>query len=186
MSRIVRTILAAVTASIVLAVPNSAPASATSSKATIVPSPEQFNNRVVYRHEVVIAADRTRIWQLLTDFPAYKDWNPFVIQAEGKAIPGATVNVKAVFHGLALKFKQKVTTVAPEEEFCWEDAGWNSKFASAHRCRTLIPMSDGTVLFTQEVVIDGGLIKVADLFMGHPLREGVEAETTALKWHAEH
>ncbi|MBA3489617.1 MAG: hypothetical protein H0T78_08750 [Longispora sp.] len=88
--------------------------------------------------------------------------------------------------GIILPFKQRVLTVQHEEELCWEDSGWNSWFVSAHRCRTLETLPGGRVLLKQDVAIDGGLIGVAELFMGRSLRNGVAAETAALKWQAEH
>ena len=78
-----------------------------------------------------------------------------------------------------------VLTVQPQREFCWKDAGWNSWFVYGQRCRWLEPQGDGTVLFTQELLLDGPFAGAASHMMGEALRDGMAAETAALKQYAE-
>ena len=40
------------------------------------------------RTEVEIAAPMDDVWRMLTDLAAYRDWNPFIISAEGWAEVG--------------------------------------------------------------------------------------------------
>ena len=41
-----------------------------------------------------IAAPPARVWQVLTDFAAYGDWNPFIRQIAGDAVPGARLTAR--------------------------------------------------------------------------------------------
>ncbi len=34
------------------------------------------SDSVTFHEEIVIAADKARVWELLTDFAHYRDWNP--------------------------------------------------------------------------------------------------------------
>jgi hypothetical protein len=36
-----------------------------------------------------------RVWQVLTDLPAYAEWNPFVMRAEGALVVGGRLSVTA-------------------------------------------------------------------------------------------
>jgi uncharacterized protein YndB with AHSA1/START domain len=36
---------------------------------------------------IEIDATQERVWQILTDFAAYPDWNPFITRASGTARP---------------------------------------------------------------------------------------------------
>jgi hypothetical protein len=44
---------------------------------------------------VDIAATPERVWRVLTDLPAYPDWNPFVTRAEGALVEGGRLSVSA-------------------------------------------------------------------------------------------
>jgi uncharacterized protein YndB with AHSA1/START domain len=41
------------------------------------------------RAEVEVEASPERIWEVLTDFAAYRQWNPFIVEGAGRAVPAA-------------------------------------------------------------------------------------------------
>ena len=47
---------------------------------------------------VVVEAPRELIWDVLTDFEAYDEWNPYVTRATGTASEGATVELHPRAH----------------------------------------------------------------------------------------
>lgn len=140
---------------------------------------------VVYREEAVIAADPARVWQLLVDFDGYRSWNPWLVRAEGEAVPGADVTVRVTMGPTVMTAHHTVLTVRPQAELCWRDAGWNSWFVYGQRCRWIEQRADGTVLFRQELLLDGPLSGLAAATTGRSLRAGMAAETAALKRTAE-
>ena len=44
---------------------------------------------------VDIDATPERVWQVLSDLPAYAEWNPFITEAEGAFVVGERVSVAA-------------------------------------------------------------------------------------------
>jgi hypothetical protein len=146
---------------------------------------EPSAHSVVYRDSAVIAATPTQVWNVLIDFAAYASWNPWLVWAEGEARPGAAVRVDVMLGKRKMRARHTVLVVEPEQRFCWCDAGWNSWFVYGQRSRTLTAQADGTVLFEQELLLDGPLNRVARLFQGTALRDGMAAETVALKQRVE-
>jgi hypothetical protein len=43
------------------------------------------------RTEIEIAASATTVWAVLTDFPRYGEWNPFLERVATELVPGAPV-----------------------------------------------------------------------------------------------
>jgi uncharacterized protein YndB with AHSA1/START domain len=45
------------------------------------------------RSEIEIQASEERVWQLLTDFASFPQWNPFIRRASGEAKAGSRLEV---------------------------------------------------------------------------------------------
>jgi hypothetical protein len=140
---------------------------------------------VVYESDAVIHGTVDQVWDTLTDLPRYHEWNPWVVSASGTLAPGGSVVVQVVLNGRQQKADHTVLTVNPKSDFCWRDAGWNSWFVYGQRCRWLTPHADGTVGYHVELLLDGPIDWLADWTNGKALREGMAAETAALKQHVE-
>src|SRR5271154_7013983 len=77
--------------------------------------------------QIDIAASASRLWQILTDFPAYSDWNPFITKIEGRPEVGARLRVRISPPGRTeVMFKPTILMVAREWELRW-------------RCRRIVP-----------------------------------------------
>ena len=46
--------------------------------------------------EIVIEASPDVVWEVLSDFEAYSDWNPYAIRLEGEAAPGQVLTLEIV------------------------------------------------------------------------------------------
>ena len=68
--------------------------------------------------EVEIKASADTVWRILTNFPAYDIWNPYIYPASGDAVAGHTLDLtlrgSAVIH-----FAPKVLVAKPNEELSW-------------------------------------------------------------------
>ena len=70
--------------------------------------------------EIEINASPERVWQVLTDFSALPDWNPFIRTAEGNLNVGdrLKVYIKAS-KGMGMSFKPTVLRAEPNRELRW-------------------------------------------------------------------
>jgi hypothetical protein len=70
--------------------------------------------------EIDIAASASRIWQVLTNFPAYSQWNPFMTEIEGRPELGARLRVQICPPGRsAFTFRPTILVAAREWELRW-------------------------------------------------------------------
>lgn len=73
------------------------------------------------RSEIDIAANPDRVWAVLTDFPAYESWNPFVRRISGEQTVGARLSVTIQPDGgKAMSFKPRLLMFAPQKELRWK------------------------------------------------------------------
>ena len=77
------------------------------------------------RTEVEIDAPAASVWDVLTDFKAYHEWNPFITSVAGKLAVGETLEVKlATTDGKEFTFKPSVLVVEPARELRWRGKLW--------------------------------------------------------------
>ena len=70
--------------------------------------------------EIEINAPSAVVWKVLTDFPGYGSWNPFIRQIEGKLIVGKRLRVFARLPcGLPMVLWPKVLGFGIEQEMRW-------------------------------------------------------------------
>ncbi|GII90529.1 SRPBCC domain-containing protein [Sinosporangium siamense] len=68
---------------------------------------------------VDIDAPPSRVWEVLTDFAAYPEWNPFIERAEGRAEAGARLSNHLRVNGEIMVFGPTVLAASPGRELRW-------------------------------------------------------------------
>jgi len=68
------------------------------------------------RTEILINATPEQVWQVLTDFPAHPQWDPFFANIEGKVAPGESLNVR---FRQGMTMRPRVTEARRGEVFEW-------------------------------------------------------------------
>lgn len=131
-----------------------------------------------------IAATPTRVWEILTDFAAYPQWNPFIVRVAGLPVVGGRLVVTIQPPGRkAMMFRPVVLAATPEVELRW-------------RGRLLMPgLFDGEHLFRLSPADGGCRLDHSEVFSGvlagllggtlPATRRGFVAMNEALKARAE-
>lgn len=77
------------------------------------------------RTEIDIAAPPARVWQVLTDFSAYHEWNPFVTSITGKPLVGAKLALTlSPPQSDEMKFRPTVLVCDEPRELRWLGKLW--------------------------------------------------------------
>src|SRR5687768_1962 len=91
------------------------------------------------------------IWAVLVDLSRYAEWNPFIVEAEGRAEPATRLRLRMCPPaGRAMTLKPRVTVVEPGRVFEWVGRlGVPGLFTGRHRFE-LQPIATGTRLVQSE------------------------------------
>src|SRR5438132_7736949 len=72
------------------------------------------------RTDIEIDAPVERVWEVLTDFDRFPDWNPFIRRIRGNAQVGSRLDVFLGASGTrGMRFRPTVTKVVPNRELRW-------------------------------------------------------------------
>jgi hypothetical protein len=96
-----------------------------------------------------IDAPPERVWEVLLDLPAWKEWNPFIPSLTGKLEVGARLRMTVVPPGRKpMEFKPKVFTMRHGEEILWGGSFLGVVYRGDHEI-LLEPQPGGRTRFRQ-------------------------------------
>ena len=72
----------------------------------------------VLESQIEIDAPIDVVWQHLTDFASYAEWNPYILSAEGELKQGSLVRFKVA--GLPMKLSAPIVSLVENQELIWE------------------------------------------------------------------
>lgn len=138
---------------------------------------------------VDIDANPGHVWEVLTDFARYPDWNPYIRELTGEIRVGATLALRTQpAKGRPVNFKARVTAVTEGIELRWAGGlpvpglfGGDHGFAlSPHNGGTRVIQDErfsGLLVLVMSSIIDRTLENFER--MNQPLKEWVEAKASA-------
>jgi hypothetical protein len=69
--------------------------------------------------EMIMAATAKRVWDVLTDFAAYPEWNPLIVEASGDLVEGKKLRVRLKSGKRTIVIKPKLLRVVPNKVLTW-------------------------------------------------------------------
>jgi len=106
-----------------------------------------------YKVTRTINAAPERVWELLSDTSAWKDWNPTVISIDGTIAEGQKVKLVSTLNPKRA-FNLSVTKVDAPREMVWSD-GMPLGLFKGERTYRLTPQGDGSTEFFMEELYTG-------------------------------
>jgi len=138
------------------------------------------------RTEIEIQASDERVWQLLTDFVSFPQWNPFIRRAKGEAKVGARLEVHIQPSGASgMTFKPTVLKAEPNRELRWLGRLLMPGLFDGEHIFTIETLGANRVRFTQREVFTGILVPLLARRLDTDTRRGFEEMNQALKSRAE-
>jgi hypothetical protein len=136
--------------------------------------------------EIEIHAPKQRVWQLLTDFARFPEWNPFIRSATGKLEVNAQLKVFIQPPGQSgMKFSPRVLRVQPEHELRWLGSLLLPGIFDGEHCFLIEIQTENQVRFIQREEFRGFLLPLLWKSLDTNTRQGFENMNAALKKLAE-
>jgi len=102
---------------------------------------------------IQINAELETVWNILTDFGAYPEWNPFIKSIEGEVAEGKRITAKIG----GMTFKPEVLVFEEKKELKWLGNLWTRGLFDGEHRFLLTKNKDG-VLFEQSEKFSGLLV----------------------------
>lgn len=137
------------------------------------------------RTQTTIAASPERVWNILMDFAAFPEWNPFVRSISGTMQQGSTLEVHIQPPGRKVSvFRPTVRVVEPNRELRWLGRVLVPGLFDGEHQWKLEPMSESSTRFIHTERFTGVLVPFFGKLFADSER-GFEAMNRALKERAE-
>ena len=138
------------------------------------------------RSEIEIQASAERVWQLLTDFASFPQWNPFVRRASGDIKVGKQLEVNIQPSGArGMTFRPTVLKAEPNQELRWLGHLLMPGLFDGEHIFTIEPLGNNRVRFVQREIFTGLLVPLFTRGLDTDTRRGFEEMNQALKARAE-
>ena len=132
--------------------------------------------------EIRINASVSKVWEVLTNFSAYPNWNPFMLYVKGEPKEGAQIEVKMVPPGSkGMIFKPTVLKFDKGKEFRWLGHTFFSGLFDGEHILELVDNRDGTTTFIQREKFSGILLPLLKKSLDNGTKAGFEAMNKKLK-----
>ena len=136
--------------------------------------------------EIEIQASPDRVWETLTDFAAYPDWNPFIVRAAGQPLPDNRLELQMRLPGRRpTAFRPKVLEAAPARRLRWLGHLLVPGLFDGEHTFTIERTSPDQVRLTQQEEFRGLLVPLILGRIAKPTHEGFTQMNEALKTRVE-
>ncbi|HRJ60785.1 MAG TPA: SRPBCC domain-containing protein [Azospirillaceae bacterium] len=135
---------------------------------------------------VCIQAPPSRVWSVLTDFPAYAAWNPFLTSVQGDLRLGARLTIRLAPPGKpAVSVRPTITALEPCKRLVWQGFALAPGFFDGEHGFELEPLGQTACRLTHAERFSGVLVAVVGPLLLDSTRLGFVNMNNALKLRAE-
>ena len=135
---------------------------------------------------VDVAASAEMVWRVLTYFPDYPKWNPFLVSIHGSLAPGQRLKIQARLPpGREYKFSPLVVKVIPASELRWRRRRLIEGVFDRELAFLIVPNGIKGVRFIQREHFSGLLAPLMMHFISEKTLKAFNLMNLALKRTAE-
>jgi hypothetical protein len=138
------------------------------------------------RTQIDIDATPERVWQVLTDFDAYPEWNPFMTRASGAPVQGERLTIRMQPEGgRAMTFRPTVREAVPQRRLRWLGRLFIPGIFDGEHSFTIEERIGGGVRLVQQEVFRGAFVPMLSKSLDQRTLPAFDRMNRALKQRAE-
>jgi hypothetical protein len=132
--------------------------------------------------EVEVEGSPARVWEVLTDFAAYRQWNPFIVEGGGQAVPGSRLELQMRLPGRRpMALRPVVLEAEPGRRLRWLGRLLMPGLFDGEHSFSLEPAGPGRVRVVQQEEFRGLAARPILAMIGEPTLAGFRQMNQALK-----
>jgi len=140
----------------------------------------------IFRSDFDIHVSDSKVWDILTDFEKYTEWNPSLPFISGELKEGSVVSLRLGFPGKKpMDVTARLEHVIPNKKLTWRGKVGASWLFSGYRIFEINVLEQGKIKFTHVEDISGLLAPVFKIFMGNAVQQSHNDFNEALRKRAE-
>jgi hypothetical protein len=138
------------------------------------------------RSQIEIGVHAERVWQVLTDFAAYPEWNPFIRRVNGRPEVGEQLVVRMRPSGSkGITFRPTVMEVDPNRQLRWLGHLLVPGLFDGEHIFEIEELDRDRVLFIQREIFKGLFVPLLARSLDRDTQRGFEEMNRALRERAE-
>ncbi|MHB8135714.1 MAG: SRPBCC family protein [Anaerolineaceae bacterium] len=135
--------------------------------------------------KIEISASAEKVWQILTNFPQYPEWNPFITSVSGQAIVNEKVDVSIHSFSKKIKLHCTIVRVVPNKLLVWEYHVTHPILFRGEHHLSIEAIDVERVCFIDSEIFNGILVFTQAKDLDTNTKQGFVAMDQALKTRAE-
>ncbi len=121
------------------------------------------------------------VWQVITDLPRYREWNPFVVACRSSLVVGDPIVMRVhVFAAFAQTQRETVLEHVPGERLCYGIPRAALGSLVSRRCHEVEALDDGRTRYRSRFALSGWMAPVVDALLGRRLARGFAGMSAAV------
>lgn len=134
---------------------------------------------------VEVNAPHDIVWDVITDFRRYSEWNPFVVECDSTLKIGDPIVMRVhVFEAFAQRQREIIFEHDPGRRFCYGVSGMLGAIHS-NRCHEVRSLDSASSEYRSHFELSGWLSPVVSGLLGRQLRRGFHAMTESIRTRSE-
>ena len=132
-----------------------------------------------------IEAPAELVWEVITDFPRYGEWNPFIVACETTLKPGDPIDLRVALTSRPQKQREWILSHTPGEQFTYSMKPAPLGLLRSRRQHKVSALGPARCRYESHFELAGTLRPLVTALLGSNLKRGFAGMTAGIKTRAE-